>query len=109
LVNTDEINDQGVYAVTLFKNGAKMQIILDDFFVCKNAEPIFSRAHGNELWVLLAEKAWAKSHGSYERIEWGQAHLTMRDLCGAPAFYYGIKKAEEDKMDLESKIVEWDE
>jgi len=57
----------------------------------------------------LAEKAWAKSHGSYERIEWGQAHLTMRDLCGAPAFYYGIKKAEEDKMDLESKIVEWDE
>ena len=42
--------------------------------------------------TVVLEKAWAKIHGSYERIEAGQAHLTMRDLTGAPAYEYFIEK-----------------
>ena len=83
--------------------------MVDDHFVCKNAEPVFSRANGNELWVLIAEKAWAKIHGSYERIEWGMNHLTMRDLCGAPAFYHNVAKSKEDGIDLASEMIKWDE
>lgn len=49
---------------------------------------MFSRSNGPELWVLILEKAWAKIHGSYERIIGGQAHLTLRDLNGAPGFEY---------------------
>ena len=37
---------------------------------------------------MLLEKAWAKIHGSYERIIGGQAHETLRDITGAPAFEY---------------------
>ena len=77
---------------------------MDDFIPCKWEKPVFTRAKGNELWVLLLEKAWAKIHGSYHRIKSGQAHLTMRDITGAPAYQYIISK--EDKM--YDKIVEAD-
>jgi hypothetical protein len=34
----------------------------------------------------MLEKAWAKLHGSYARIETGHAHNVMNDLTGAPSF-----------------------
>jgi len=36
--------------------------------------------------VILLEKAWAKSHGNYDRIIGGTSSNTMRDLTGAPAY-----------------------
>lgn len=86
-----------------------MQVMVDDHFVCKNAEPVFSKANGNELWVLIAEKAWAKIHGSFERIEGGMSHLTMRDLTGAPAYHYNFAKSAKEGMNLANEILKWDE
>ena len=54
----------------------------------KYNQPAYSQANGPELWVLLFEKAWAKIHGSFARIEAGSAHLTMRDLTGGPGYHY---------------------
>jgi calpain-15 len=48
--------------------------------------PKFSKGNGPELWVIIFEKAWAKIHGSYDRIESGTVYLTLRDLTGAPGF-----------------------
>lgn len=75
---------------------------MDDFVPTQYDKPAFSNTIGNELWVVLLEKAWAKVHGSYEkieagrrkqpannqRIEAGQAHYTLRDLTGAPSYQY---------------------
>lgn len=44
------------------------------------------------MWVLLVEKAWAKLHKSYAKIESGQPNESLRDLTGAPAYYYRLSE-----------------
>ena len=62
-----------------------MEVTLDDYFPClENGGPIFSRANGNELWVLLVEKACAKLHGNYYTLRGGFANEGMMDLTGSP-------------------------
>ena len=69
----------------------------------EDAAPSFSQGNGAELWVLLIEKAWAKIHGCYERIEAGDSALTFRDLTGAPSF--SLKSADEETF---NKILDAD-
>jgi|TARA_B110001450_G_scaffold225245_1_gene223325 calpain-15 len=61
----------GRYAVDVTKNGEAIEVIVDDQFPCLNQRPIFSSAHGKELWVLVLEKVWGKIHRTYKRIEAG--------------------------------------
>ena len=72
----------------LHVNGRKELVLVDDYIPCvaSGEKPCFSESAGNELWVILLEKAWAKVHGSYERINGGHAHLTLHDLTGAPSY-----------------------
>jgi len=99
----DEIRSEGCYAVKLCKNGEQQTIVIDDHVpVTEDGKIVFSRGHGLELWVVLIEKAWAKIHGSYERIIGGQAHLTMRDLTGAPAEEFKSKEKDMFKKILDA-------
>ena len=102
---TTEINEAGVYGIKMYKNGAPIVVVLDDHIVCRNSIPVFTQANGNELWVLLLEKAWAKIHGSFDRIVAGMAHTTMRDMSGAPGYEYIISETE----DMFEKIMEADQ
>jgi calpain-15 len=81
--------------VFICKDGEWKEIIVDDWLPVKNGEPIFSRANGPELWVLILEKVWAKLHGSYHAIESGLAVTAFRDLTGAPGKLYTIAKEEK--------------
>ena len=67
--------------------------------------PKFSRGNGPELWVIIMEKAWAKIHGSYDRIVSGVVYLTLRDLTGAPGFRINQIQKETD---LFLKLLDWD-
>ena len=80
-------------------------VVVDDYICCKWSMPYFTKANGNELWVLLAEKAWAKIHGSYHKTHWGYACETMRDLTGAPSKDYEIAKF----PDMFERLVKADE
>jgi hypothetical protein len=83
---TRKKNNQGIYAVKMNHYGEWRAVIMDDYFPCYNRKrgPAFTKGNGNELWVLLLEKAWAKLYGSYERIEAGLTREALRDLTGAP-------------------------
>ena len=66
-----------------------MIVTIDDYFPCHPlGQPIFSTAHGTELWVLLLEKAYAKLHGNYYALRGGFSNEGLIDLTGCPTFWY---------------------
>jgi hypothetical protein len=92
LLGLDQLNDQGILSVALYKNGRKQEIIIDDHFPCRDSNPVFAKAKGKHLWVSMLEKAWAKVHGSYERIAQGYPQNVLRDLTGAPSFNISVSE-----------------
>jgi calpain-15 len=82
---TQKYNDEGIYRIKICKNGEWMEVTIDDYFPCSpEGGPVFSRSNGNELWVLLLEKAYAKVHGNYFTLRGGFANEGMMDLTGSP-------------------------
>ena len=105
LFELDTRNSQGIWAVKLYKNGEHSEVVMDNYIPCIDGDACFFKANGKELWVIILEKAWAKLHGSYERIEAGHAHEVMRDLTGAPSYDIEI---DEDEDGLFAKLLEYD-
>ena len=84
---TKTVNKEGIYKIKLCKNGEWVKVTVDDYFPCHPmGSPVFSRSKGNELWVLLLEKAYAKIHGSYFLLRGGFANEGLIDLTGCPSF-----------------------
>jgi calpain-15 len=90
LLSNCVVNDDGVYEVVCWKNGKQTSVIIDDWFPCNptTGKPVYSHTNGNELWVLILEKAWAKLHGSYQRIEQGIPYQAFMDLLCQPGISF---------------------
>ena len=94
------------------KKSAKKNKVIDDFIPCdretwvkqKIARPRFTKPHGNELWVMLLEKAFAKLCGSYAQLEGGSTLWALRAMTGDYARSFKIDKAKKEftRWDLES-------
>lgn len=88
---TDKISNNGIYRVKICKNGEWVTVTVDDYFPCyPEGEPLFARAHGNEIWVMLLEKAYAKLHGNYYLLRGGFVHEALIDLTGCPTICYDL-------------------
>lgn len=61
----------GFYVVKLLIHGEIQYIPIDDSIPCNKStkSPLFAKPNGNELWVCLVEKAWAKCVGNYMKAE----------------------------------------
>lgn len=104
----------GVHTVRFCKNGHWIDIRIDDYFPCyPTAGPMYSKANGNELWVLLVEKAFAKMHGSYYAIRGGWALEALMDLTGAPCLSIRFADASTQQKvsngELWSSLVRYDQ
>lgn len=105
---TKEYNPLGAYRLKLCKNGEWVTVTVDDYFPCYPlGTPIFSRNHGNEMWALLLEKAYAKLHGNYFCLRGGFAHEALADLTGCPTLSL-VFDDEEVKTKIERNTL-WDE
>ena len=94
LFKTKTIQEDGKYVLTLCKNGEWKDVTVDDRFPCGRRGPLFSRSNGDELWVLLLEKAYAKLHGSYMLLRDGWPVEGMIDLTGCPTISITFEEEE---------------
>ena len=96
---TSQKNKEGVYRIKFCKNGEWTEVTIDDLFPCiPFGGPLFSRAHGNEMWVMLIEKAYAKLHGNYFTLRGGLANEGMIDLTGCPSSTYNFALEKVKKL-----------
>lgn len=94
----NDYNEFGLYGIWICESGAWRLIILDHFIPCgENSGPCYARTKHNELWVMLLEKAYAKTYKGYKKIILGFAGDALKDLTGAPSEY----------IDLEDEKTSW--
>ncbi len=101
-------SDVGLYGVKFFVNGSWVTVVVDDLFpvvpklqvrrtenevrLTETGEwtPLFAHSDPHdgsprqemELWVMIAEKAWAKLHGGYMNTIGGTSGDALHYLCG---------------------------
>ncbi|CAN6470699.1 unnamed protein product [Victoria cruziana] len=84
VIITPQYNEEGVYTVRFCIQGEWVPVVVDDWIPCESrGKPAFAASRkGNEFWVSILEKAYAKLHGSYEALEGGLVQDALVDLTG---------------------------
>ncbi|KAG6548076.1 hypothetical protein Mapa_010510 [Marchantia paleacea] len=84
VIITPEFNEEGIYTVRFCIQGEWVPVVVDDWIPCEaRGKPAFATSRkGNELWVSILEKAYAKLHGSYEALDAGVVQDALVDLTG---------------------------
>lgn len=85
-----DVSPYGCYCLNVCDGGRWKSIIIDDKVPCydHDGSPAFAKGNGNEIWVMLLEKVWAKLYKGYCNIEGGWAREVLNELTGAPCTSY---------------------
>nr|XP_020471732.1 calpain-10 [Monopterus albus] len=96
---------RGSFQFRFWQQGFWIEVIIDDRLPCINSTLCFSCCHSPAaFWVALLEKAYAKLHGSYERLWAGQVSEALVDLTGGLAEHWSLRdfSLEEQKQEQDS-------
>lgn len=100
----------GYFEIVLFIDGEWQIVILDDYLPVykSNGSLCFSKANGNELWVVLLEKAWAKVNSGYRNIIAGYENQALNALTGFPSERYNTSTNSMNVDELWKLITKFD-
>jgi len=92
----------GTYHLKLWSGQEKKweTLVIDDFVPTKHGAPLFTKPHGNEMWVLLLEKAFAKLVGSYEALSGGMPLWALEAMTGSKVAHFKLDDDHWQKMEL---------
>ena len=96
-----EKSDEHCYGCYFRINGIWKLVLVDDYFPCYGSwgkNFAFSSTNGNELWVILLEKAWAKLNGSYAKAIGGEPHEIFEVITNAYSRKIKVKNISEDDL-----------
>jgi len=65
-------------------------VTIDDYIPCKDGKPLFTSPKGNEMWVLLLEKAFAKVVGGYSKLDGGLPAWALETLTGDKVAHFSV-------------------
>ena len=80
-------------------NGIWKLVLVDDYLPCYGNWGLnlsFTSTNGNELWVILLEKAWAKLNGCYAKVIGGEANEIFDVITNTFSEKIKIKRGQED-------------
>lgn len=101
---TKEFNPRGKYKFKIWDPIKQefIRIIIDDYIPIDEStnEPIFTRPNGNEIWVMLIEKVFAKFMGNYASIEAGHPIFAMHILTGQKVSKFVFRNNKWDKTNM---------
>ena len=107
LFYSKEKTKQHEYGIYIFINGLWELVLIDDYFPYIGTsfkQFAFGSSRGDELWLSLLEKAWAKINGCYAKIGCGGTPNEVFDvLTEAYSEYYPIKSNQDN---LWSKMID---
>lgn len=83
---TLSFNPRGKYIIRLYDSQTKSfkRFAIDDYIPCNSTtgKPIYTNLLSNEMWPLLLEKAFAKMHGGYGKLNGGLPLDAMKAITG---------------------------
>ena len=98
-----EKSDEHCYGCYFRINGIWKLVLLDDYIPSLENNFAFTHTNGNELWVILLEKAWAKLNGNYARIIGGDPHEIFEVLTNAYCEKFMFNKLNKEEIWLKYK------
>ena len=97
-----------VYGVYIFINGVWELVLVDDYFPYLGSnfkQFAFASSQGNELWVSILEKAWAKINGCYAKIGCGGSPHEVFDVL-TEAYSEQVSVSKSKANEIWNKMVE---
>jgi len=81
-----KVKEKGAIEVVLRIDGEWQIVLIDDYFPCspETGKLIYAHPLGNELWVPIIEKAWAKVNGGYMYINAGSPTEVLEAMTSFP-------------------------